>query len=73
MLGSLGHEATARGAARLYEGLVDRFVVDEADRALAPSIEELGMSVDVLPTIMRSDEDRADLARELVALATRGG
>ncbi len=73
MLGSLGHEATARGVARLYEGLVDRFVVDEADRALAPSIEELGMGVDVLPTVMRSDADRAALAEELVALATRSG
>jgi len=73
MLGSLGHEATARGVARLYDGLVDRFVVDEADRALAPSIEELGMAVDVLPTIMRSNDDRAALARELVALATGSG
>jgi LPPG:FO 2-phospho-L-lactate transferase len=73
MLGSLGHEATARGVARLYEGLADRFVIDEADRELGPSIEQLGMAVDVLPTVMRTDADRAALAEELVALATRSG
>jgi LPPG:FO 2-phospho-L-lactate transferase len=53
----------------MYRGLIDRFVVDEADADLAPSIEALGMQVSVLPTVMRSDEDRAELARALVALA----
>lgn len=71
MLTSLGHESSARGVARLYAGLVDRFVIDETDAALAPSIAELGMAVDVLSTVMRSDADRAALARALVALATR--
>jgi LPPG:FO 2-phospho-L-lactate transferase len=69
MLASLGHEATARGVAELYRGLLDRFVIDEADAELAPAIGELGMEVSVLPTVMRSDEDRAQLARSLVALA----
>ena len=36
MLASLGHESSALGVARLYAGLADRFVVDEADAALAP-------------------------------------
>ena len=69
MLASLGHEPTARGVAALYAGLIDRFVIDEADAALAPAIEELGMAVSVLPTIMRSDDDRAQLARSVVGLA----
>jgi LPPG:FO 2-phospho-L-lactate transferase len=69
MLASLGHEPSARGVAELYRGLVDRFVIDEADAALAPAIQALGMEVTVLPTIMRSDDDRAQLARSLVALA----
>lgn len=68
MLTSLGHESSALGVARLYEGLVERFVIDEADAALCPSIEALGMAVSVLPTVMRSDEDRAGLARALVEL-----
>jgi LPPG:FO 2-phospho-L-lactate transferase len=69
MLVSLGHESSALGVARIYQGLLDRFVVDEADEALVPEIEALGMAVSVLPTVMRSQEDRARLAREIVALA----
>jgi LPPG:FO 2-phospho-L-lactate transferase len=69
MLASLGHEPTARGAAALYAGLVDSFVIDQADAALAPEIAALGMRVSVLPTVMRSDADRADLARSIVSLA----
>ncbi len=66
MLASLGHEATAVGVARLYAGLVDRFVIDEADVALRPQVEALGIAVDVMPTIMRTDADRAALARALI-------
>ena len=69
MLASLGHEPTARGVAALYARLIDRFVIDEADAALAQAIEELGMAVSILPTVMRSDEDRAQLARSVVGLA----
>jgi len=66
MLASLGHEATALGVARLYQGLVDRFVIDEADAALRPAIEALGMAVAVLPTVMPKAAERAALAAALV-------
>ena len=69
MLTSLGHESSALGVARLYAGLVDRFVVDTADAELAPAIEQLGMAVEVLPTIMGVDGDRAALAAGLLTLA----
>ena len=68
MLTSLGHESSALGVARLYQGLVERFVIDEADAALGPAIEGLGMAVSILPTVMRDDDDRAQLARALVEL-----
>jgi LPPG:FO 2-phospho-L-lactate transferase len=68
MLTSLGHESSALGVARLYEGLLDRFVIDETDGELAPAIEQLGMAVSVLPTVMRGDDDRAGLARGLLQL-----
>lgn len=67
MLASLGHDASAVGVARIYAGVVDRFVIDEADAALRPEIEALGMAVDVLQTVMRSDADRAALAGALIA------
>jgi LPPG:FO 2-phospho-L-lactate transferase len=68
MLVTLGHEATARGVAALYAGLIDRFVIDEADAELAPGIGELGMDPVVLPTIMRTDADRAQLAKAIIGL-----
>ena len=70
MLASLGHESTALGVARLYDGLVRRFVIDEADAALAGEIEsQTAIAVSVLPTVMRTDDDRASLARSLLDLA----
>lgn len=68
MLTSLGHESSALGVARLYQGLVEHFVIDEADAALAPAIEALGMDVSVLPTVMSDDDGRARLARALLEL-----
>ena len=67
MLASLGHEVSALGVARLYAGLIDRFVLDEADAHLAPEVEALGMAAAALPTVMHSDADRAALARSLLA------
>jgi LPPG:FO 2-phospho-L-lactate transferase len=70
MLASLGHEPTAVGVARIYAGLVDRFVLDEADASLAAQIEaETGMAVSVLPTVMRTDDDRGALAAALLGTA----
>ena len=70
MLASLGHESTALGVARLYDGLVRRFVIDEQDAALAGAIDsQTAMSVTVAPTVMRTDADRASLARSLLELA----
>src|SRR5687767_7311745 len=67
MLVGLGHESTALGVARIYVGLVDRFVLDSADAALAPDVESLGVSASVLDTVMRDDDDRRALAASLVA------
>ena len=69
MLRTLGHEVSALGVARLYAGLVDVFVLDEVDRALAPAIEALGMRVVVTDTMMTSPERRLALASEVVGAA----
>ncbi|MFN2484758.1 MAG: 2-phospho-L-lactate transferase CofD family protein, partial [Candidatus Limnocylindria bacterium] len=68
MLASLGQEATALGVARLYVGLIDVFVLDEADAELAPQVDALGMRAVVAPTVMTVEEERAALARTIVAL-----
>jgi LPPG:FO 2-phospho-L-lactate transferase len=70
ILESLGHGSSAASVARIYHAtdgrLLDRFVIDEADAALAPEIERLGLEVAVLPTVMRRDDDRAALASALI-------
>jgi LPPG:FO 2-phospho-L-lactate transferase len=67
MLASLGHEVSAAGVAALYAGLVDGIVIDEADAALAPRIEALGMVVRVTRSVMGGAEDRRRLALETIA------
>ena len=69
MLRSLGSEASALGVARRYVGLVDGFVIDEADRELGPSITALGLRVLVTDTIMVDDATRARLASATLDLA----
>ena len=66
MLASLGHEPTALGVARGYAGLIDTFVLDSVDEALAPDVEALGIRALVTDTIMTDDASRARLAREIV-------
>lgn len=69
MLASLGHEVSAAGVAALYTGVVDGLIIDELDEALAPRVEALGMRVHVINTVMRNDDDRANLARESLTFA----
>jgi LPPG:FO 2-phospho-L-lactate transferase len=59
MLASLGAESSALGVARLLGDVLDVFVIDEGDRALAPAIEALGVRVRVADTIMTDDASRA--------------
>lgn len=69
MLASLGHEVSAAGVAAIYAGIIDGLIIDRLDEALAPRVAALGMQVHVTETIMRSDDDRAELARESLAFA----
>lgn len=69
MLSSLGHEVSALGVARLYTGLLDRYVLDDADADLASAVAALPMEPMVAPTVMRTDADRAELARFLLEAA----
>jgi LPPG:FO 2-phospho-L-lactate transferase len=72
MLAALGHDATAAGVARIYAGLASGFVIDDADAAHADAIgEDTGVTVHVLPTVMRSDSDRSALASALGSLPDR--
>jgi len=67
MLTTLGHEVSAAGVARIYEGLIDGFVIDESDDSLAPRIEALGQRVLATNAVMGDAADRRRLAEEVLA------
>ena len=66
---SLGHEVSALGVARLYAGLVDVFVLDAVDAALAGAVEALSLRAVVCDTMMTSSERREALARRVLEAA----
>jgi LPPG:FO 2-phospho-L-lactate transferase len=73
ILGELGLDVSALGVAGRYAGVVDGFVIDRQDESLADAIRALGLEVIVTQTIMRTDEDRASLARDCLDLLKRLG
>ncbi len=66
MMTSLGYEVSALGVARIYQGLVDLFVLDVEDRELAPAVEALGMRTLVTDTMMTSMERKRELAEDIL-------
>jgi len=73
MLRSLGHEVSAVGVARMYEGIVDRFVVDRLDGEEEARISALGMRVLTTDAVMRDEPDRERLAREVLNFCSELG
>jgi LPPG:FO 2-phospho-L-lactate transferase len=69
MLAERGMEVSAYGVATGYAGLLDAMTIDLLDTADAPRIEALGIVAHVAQTVMHSDADRQQLARDLLAFA----
>jgi LPPG:FO 2-phospho-L-lactate transferase len=69
MLAELGLEVSAAAVAAYYAGLLKYFVLDALDETQSAELREQGLRVLVTDTIMRSDADRARLARQVLALA----
>ena len=72
MLSELGEDVSCVGVARQYIGLCDVFVIDEIDRGLSEDIRSLGMEAAVLNTVMKTDEDKAALARSILDIVANG-
>ena len=72
MFVSLGGEPSALGVARhyveQYPGLLDGLVIDRLDSDQAAQIEPLRLRVLVADTVMRTENDRARLAAEVLAV-----
>jgi LPPG:FO 2-phospho-L-lactate transferase len=69
IMAELRHEASARRVAMEYLRLIDGFVIDSEDAAMADDVKALGMEVLVTNTIMRTVEDRSALARAVLGFA----
>ncbi len=70
MLAELGYEASAPGVAKLYADFSGTFVIDPTDKEQADRIRELGMKVEVVPTVMATRAQKRTLAGSLLALKT---
>jgi len=70
LLVEMGFESSVVGVARWYAPWVATLVIDEADAALAPAVESLGVRCVVAPAIMSDVSHAAALAR--VVLDSRG-
>ncbi|WPY94392.1 2-phospho-L-lactate transferase [Limimaricola variabilis] len=69
MMASLGLRADALGVARRYRTLADRLVIDHADAALTAEIAAEGLAPHCSDILMKSQADKARLAREILDLA----
>jgi LPPG:FO 2-phospho-L-lactate transferase len=63
MLRGLGFEVSAYGVTKLYLDFLDAMVIDDRDAALKGRIEQLGLSVTVTNTVMKSLLDKISLAK----------
>ena len=67
---SMGHDVSALGVARLYADLIDVFMLDAQDGALAAAIkQETGVVCVTAQTIMRGPEDKRALAEATLTAA----
>ena len=69
MLRSLGHEVSAVGVAGILRECLDGFVLDEADAALLPRVEALGLRARALPSVMTDAASKKRLAEGVLAFA----
>jgi LPPG:FO 2-phospho-L-lactate transferase len=69
MMQELSLPNSASWVAEYYRDFLDGFILDTADQALRPEIENMGLTVEVKNTVMVSLEDRVQLARTCLEMA----
>jgi LPPG:FO 2-phospho-L-lactate transferase len=69
MLAQLSHDATALGVAKLYTDFTGTFVIDPADKPQSTAISALGMTVVILPAVMKTRAQKRKLARAFLSLS----
>jgi len=66
LMKGIGLEVSAYSVAKLYADFIDTFILDVADAADKAKIEKLGVKVKVANTVMRTLEDKVQLARTVL-------
>ena len=69
IMAELGKEVSCVQVAREYLDICDVLVIDVQDEALAPQIQEMGITPLVTSTIMKTSQDKIALAKEILTLA----
>ena len=69
MMRELGKEPSPRAVAIEYLRLIDGFIIDREDAAMAEDVRSLGMRTLTAPTVMRTVDDRVALARAALEFA----
>jgi LPPG:FO 2-phospho-L-lactate transferase len=64
-----GWPCSIAGVARAYEEFLDILICDSRDARAAESVRQSGLRVHCTQTIMRTADDKAALAREVLSLA----
>lgn len=67
LLAELGHESTVVGVARIYRDIASVLVIDQADAALADSVEREGLRCVVTNTVMSDTTTTVSLAKRALA------
>jgi len=62
LMSAQGLEVSIAGVAQYYQDFLDVLVVDERDAEAADELRKSGLRVETAKTMMRTNEDRADLA-----------
>jgi len=69
LMGGLGLEVSAYGVAAYYKDFLDVFVMDSVDSAQKTRIEAMGLKVVVTNTIMKTLQDKVELAKVVLNMA----
>lgn len=71
MMYELGIPQTAEAVAAHYDGLLDGFILDETDSALAQQLETTGLVCATAQSVMHTEQDRVELARNVLDFAAK--
>ena len=71
MLTAMGWQATNQGIADCYQGLLNALVIDSHDRADAKALQQAGLDVLTIPTLMQSQADKQRVIETAVQAALK--